>query len=70
MLEYISAPEAAKKWGISERRVQKLCEEGRIPGVARISRMWLIPKDAKKPADRRRKEQPMPTPQERGKFND
>ena len=24
MLEYISAPEAAKKWGISERRVQKL----------------------------------------------
>ncbi len=27
MLEYISAPEAAKKWGISERRVQKLCEE-------------------------------------------
>ena len=70
MLEYISAPEAAKKWGISERRVQKLCEEERIPGVARISRMWLIPKDAKKPADRRRKEQPQPTPQERGKSND
>lgn len=23
MLEYISAPEAAKKWEISERRVQK-----------------------------------------------
>ena len=70
MLEYISAPEAAKKWGISERRVQKLCEEERIPGVARISRMWLIPKDAKKPGDRRRKEQPLPTPQERGKSND
>ena len=42
MLEYISAPEAAKKWGISERRVQKLCEENRIPGVAKFSRMWLI----------------------------
>ena len=69
-MEYMSAPEAAKKWGISERRVQKLCEEGRIPGVARISRMWLIPKDAKKPADRRRKEQPLPIPQERGKSND
>ncbi len=27
MLEFISAPEAAKKWGISERRVQKLCEK-------------------------------------------
>ena len=47
MLEYISAPEAAKKWGISERRVQKLCEE---------SRLWLIPKDAEKPTDKRKKE--------------
>ena len=56
MLEYISAPEAAKKWEISERRVQKLCEENRIPGVAKFSRMWLIPKDAEKPADNRRKE--------------
>ena len=51
MLEYISAPEAAKKWGISERRVQKLCEENRIPGVAKFSRLWLIPKDAEKPAN-------------------
>ena len=55
MLEYISAPEAAKKWGISERRVQKLCEENRIPSVARFSRMWLIPKDAEKPVDGRLK---------------
>ncbi|MEZ3445988.1 MAG: helix-turn-helix domain-containing protein [Lachnospiraceae bacterium] len=55
MLEYISAPEAAKKWGISERRVQKLCEENRIPGVAKFSRMWLIPKDAEKPVDGRTK---------------
>ena len=34
MSEFISAPEAAKKWGkwgISERRVQKLCAENRIP---------------------------------------
>ena len=53
MLEYISAPEAAKKWGISERRVQKLCEEKRIPGVAKFSRLWLIPKDAQKPVDAR-----------------
>ena len=55
MLEYISAQEAAKKWGISERRVQKLCEENRIPGVAKFSRLWLIPKDAVKPIDKRRK---------------
>ena len=57
MLEYISAPEAAKKWGISERRVQKLCEENRIPGVAKFSRLWLIPKDAEKPVDKRKREE-------------
>ncbi len=46
-MDYISAPEAAENWGISERRVQKLCKENRIPGVVRFSRIWLIPKDAK-----------------------
>lgn len=56
MLEYISVSEAAKKWGISERRVQKLCEDSRIPRVAKFSYIWLIPKDAKKPNDRRLKE--------------
>lgn len=55
-MEYISAPEAAIKWGISERRVQKLCEENRIPGVVRFSCMWLIPKDAEKPVDGRYKQ--------------
>lgn len=55
MLEYISAPEAARIWGISERRVQKLCEENRIPGVAKLSRMWLIPRYAEKPFDQRLK---------------
>ena len=55
MTEYITASEAAKNWCISERRVQKLCEENRIPGVSKFSYMWLIPKDAKKPVDGRRK---------------
>ena len=54
-VEYMSCPEAAKKWGISERRVQKLCEENRIPGVSKIGYMWLIPKDAEKPKDGRLK---------------
>ena len=29
-MEYMSCPEAAEKWGISERRVQILCKENRI----------------------------------------
>lgn len=28
-MEYMSCPEAAEKWGISERRVQILCKENR-----------------------------------------
>ena len=48
-MEYMSCPEAAKKWGISERRVQKLCEENRIQGVSKIGYMWLIPKNAENP---------------------
>lgn len=55
-MEYISCPEAAKKWEISERRVQKLCEDNRILGVSKIGYMWLIPKDAEKPYDRRTKD--------------
>lgn len=54
-MEYISVSEAAKKWGISERRVQKLCEENRIQGIAKFSYVWLIPKDTEKPFDGRRK---------------
>jgi len=52
-MDYISIQDVAEKWGISERRIQKLCEENRIPGVVRFSRMWLIPKDAEKPKDGR-----------------
>lgn len=54
-MDYISAKEAAQKWGISERRVQVLCEQGRIEGIARLGKSWAIPKDAKKPSDDRRK---------------
>lgn len=54
-MEYMSCAEAAGKWGISERRVQKLCEGNRIPGVSKFSSIWLIPKDAEKPIDGRTK---------------
>ncbi len=56
MFEYISAKETAEKWGISERRIQKLCEENRIDGVVRFGHAWAIPKNAEKTKDGRRKE--------------
>ena len=48
---YISIREAAYRWGVSERRVNQYCAEGRIPGASRFGRSWAIPKDAEKPAD-------------------
>lgn len=54
-MEYITVREAAEKWNITERWVQKLCEENRIEGAVRFSRVWMIPKDTEKPVDGRRK---------------
>ena len=55
MFGYISVKAAAEKWQISERRIQKRCEEGLIEGVVRFGHAWAIPKDAEKPADGRYK---------------
>ncbi len=56
MFDYMTVQDAAKQWDISERRIQKLCEENRIHGVIRLSRVWLIPKAAQKPKDMRKKQ--------------
>lgn len=53
MMKCMSRPKAAKKWDISERRVQKFCEENRISGISKIGYMRPIPKDAEKPVDKR-----------------
>ncbi len=52
---YISVGEASKKWGITERRIQILCNEGRIDSVMRVGKVWMIPEDAQKPSDARLK---------------
>jgi hypothetical protein len=54
-MRYISPKEAAAKWGVSQRRVNTLCAEGRIEGAVRHSRVWLIPEAAEKPTDARTK---------------
>jgi hypothetical protein len=52
-MDYISVKDTAKKWGVSERWVQVLCEQGRINGVSKFGNVWLIPKDAERPKDGR-----------------
>ena len=50
---YMTVKQAAEKWGISDRRVRILCSEGKISGVTREGRSWMIPADARKPEDGR-----------------
>lgn len=57
-MDFISVRETASKWGISERRVQRLCEDSRIEGVERFGRSWMIPRNAKKPNDLRKERLP------------
>ena len=52
-MEYLTVKETAQKCGISGRRIKTFCNEGRIAGAEKKGLMWLIPKDAEKPADLR-----------------
>jgi len=52
-VEYMTIQEAAIKWGISSRRIQVLCVEGRLDGVVKFGRQWAIPADLEKPEDAR-----------------
>ena len=54
VVDYMCAKEAAEKWHITQRRVAIYCKEGRIEGAIMMGRMWMIPKEAKKPEDPRK----------------
>jgi hypothetical protein len=49
MIGYIRADEAAKRWDVSLRQVQRLCDEGRIEGAIKFGTTWAIPDTAEKP---------------------
>lgn len=53
-MEYLSTKDIAKKWAITARQVQQLCADGRVSGVKRIGRIWLIHVDVQKPEDLRK----------------
>ena len=54
-MEYLSIKETAEKWGITPRQVQILCKNNRIIGATRMSRIWIIPENAEKPTNDKRK---------------
>ena len=54
-MDYLSIQDVSNKWNISKRRVQILCHEGRINGAKMIGNMWVVPENAVRPADARKK---------------
>ena len=52
-MDYLKVKQVAEQWGISDRRVRVLCEQGKIEGVIRQGRAYLIPACAVKPVDGR-----------------
>lgn len=54
-MDYITIKQASKIWNISERRIRRLIEEGRIDGATKIGNTWHIPVDSSKPIDKRYK---------------
>lgn len=54
-MDLLTVREVGELWGITARMVTIYCERGRILGAIKKGNLWLIPKDANKPADRRKK---------------
>lgn len=45
-MNYISCESAAKKIGVSTRRIQQMCKQKEIVGAIKDGRNWLIPDNA------------------------
>ena len=52
-MNYQSVEEAARRWGMTQRRVTALCRSGRIEGAVKAGKQWQIPRQAKAPLDMR-----------------
>ena len=53
MDSFMTIKETATLWKLTERRVQKMCAEGKIEGVQRFGNSWAIPRNANRPVDGR-----------------
>ena len=54
-MDYMTLKEASEKWGVTPRQINYLCASGRIPGAVKMAGVWLIPREAQKPLDKRYK---------------
>ena len=61
-MDLITVKEAAMKWKVSQRRVQKLCSEGRIKGTVKFGVAWMIPAHAVLPTQNKNVDPHLPMP--------
>lgn len=60
-MEYVTIKEISQRWRLGSRVVTLYCSDGRITGAIKKGNLWLIPKDAPKPLDGRRRKNDHPT---------
>jgi len=52
-MNFLTVKQYSEIWEISERRIIKLCTDGRITGAIKNGKTWMIPENTMKPADKR-----------------
>ena len=61
-MTFIKISEAAKKLGVSSRRLQQMCKEGEIDGAVKEGRLWKIPENTVLPEKRESIKSSLPLP--------
>ncbi len=51
--DYKTIRQVADEWGVTVRRVQMLCNDGKIPGAIKYGKSWILPTDVERPFDKR-----------------
>lgn len=65
-MNYLTVTQMAEKWGLSPRRVRSLCASGKIEGVIREGKSYMISAETNKPFDKRK----LPNKRKRSQFKD
>lgn len=48
-MKYLTTSQIAEKWGLTERRIRMMCQEGKIEGAFLVGKTWNIPENTEKP---------------------
>ena len=59
-MNYITASQAAARWGVSEGIVRRYCRDERIPGAYQEFETWYIPENAAKPTRKKKEASQLP----------